>query len=472
MKRLQAELREGEARLETAIGGSDIGLWDWTAGTDAIRWLSDWPARRGVKNLSELSNLSESLASIHPNDRKSLHADIRATLSGGLNRFEADYRILTLPDKWRWVHVRAKVLARDLSGRAQRIVGACVDVDTRRRQEDALRSQVAILETMREGVVVLDESGQMEFTNRAFDRMFGCPTGALVGSSIYGLLSSADPSKDLPRRLDRLLRQPGPHMEIFQRKDLTEFNGEVVTTAFDLEMGARWLLVVQDITDRRRLEQEVLDIANRERRQIGYELHDGLCQELTGVTLMLRSIATRVQRGFAPTEPQIQEAISLISTAIDNARSMARGLLPVASDRGLAPALRALTDRAKKSYGMDVRMRSIVSNELRIDNAVASQLYRIAQEAISNAVRHGGAQTVNVILRASDESIALVVSDNGSGMPSGARDGAGMGLKIMEYRARMIGGSVEVAPRRSGGTRVHCTCPAAPPMVAAQSRIF
>ena len=133
-----------------------------------------------------------------------MHANIRAMLFGGLNRFEADYRVLTLPDKWRWVHVRAKALARDSSGRAQRIVGACVDVDTRRRQEDTLRSQVAILETMREGVVVLDQSGQMDFTNPAFDRMFGCVTGALSGSSIYGLLSNSDsPAKDLHRRLDR-----------------------------------------------------------------------------------------------------------------------------------------------------------------------------------------------------------------------------------------------------------------------------
>jgi PAS domain S-box-containing protein len=463
-KRLQAALREGEARLETAIGGSDIGLWDWAVGSDALRWLSDWPLRKGIKATLQPSTYPELLASTHPEDRERLDADARAVISGGRDVIEMDYRIQSLRGEWLWLQVRAKVVERDRSGRPQRIVGACIDVDARRRAEEMRRTQATILETMREGIVLIDLAGRIELSNPAFDRMVGYAVGELAGSSIGTLLSggqAGQPHRTIERLVEGLRHQTGTYDILFRRRDGTEFTGEVVTAAIELASGKRWLAVVQDVSDRKRLEQEVLDIANRERRRFGHELHDGLCQELTGVALMLRSMATHLHRHVLPTHRQIEDLIALVTGAIDSARAMAHGLSPVTLDRGgLVSALSALAHRARESYGINVRLRLKVPRGLTIDEATASHLYRIAQEAINNAAKHGHASAITVALRAHDDKVQLSVSDDGIGLPAGAVHGPGMGLKIMAYRARMISGVIDVAPRPGGGTRVQCVCPA------------
>ena len=463
-KRLQTALREGEARLETAIGGSDIGLWDWAVGSDALRWLSDWPLRKGIKETPQLSTYQQLLASTHPEDRERLYADACAVISGGRDVIEMDYRIQSLQGKWLWIQVRAKVIGRDRSGRAQRIVGACIDVDARRRAEEMLRTQATILETMREGIVLIDLAGRIELSNHAFDRMVGCAAGELAGLSIGTVLSGGQAGQSQPiieRLVEGLRHQTDADDILFRRRDGTEFTGEVVTAAIALASGKRWLAVVQDVSERKRLEQEVLDIANCERRRFGHELHDGLCQELTGVALMLRSMATHLQRNLLPTHRQIEDLIALVTGAIDSARAMAHGLSPVTVDRGgLVSALGALAHRARKSYGIDVRLRSKVPPGLTIEEATASHLYRIAQEAINNAMKHGHARAITVALQAHGDKVQLSVSDDGIGLPAGAAYGPGMGIKIMAYRARMISGVVDVAPRRGGGTRVQCVCPA------------
>jgi PAS domain S-box-containing protein len=466
-KQLQAALREGEARLETAIGGSDIGLWDWSVESEALRWLSDWPLRKGFKATLEPSTYPEVRAAVHPDDQERLDADARAAIAGERQVIETDYRIQSLQGVWRWIQVRARVIERDRGGRALRLVGACIDVDARRRAEEMLRTQATILETMREGIVLIDLAGRIELSNPAFDCMVGYSAGELAGSSLGSLLSGAragQPQRIMDRMIDALRIQTGPCDLLFRRRDGTEFTAEVVTATISLALGRRWLLVVQDVSERKRLEQEVLDIANRERRRFGHELHDGLCQELTGVALMLRSMATHMQRNVLPTSHQLEEIIALVTDSIDSARAMAHGLSPVTLDRGgLVSALNNLAHRARESYGIDVRLRSKVPPRLTIDEPTASHLYRIAQEAINNAVKHGHARAITVTLQAYDDKVQLSVSDDGIGLQAGTVGGSGMGLKIMAYRARMIRGVIEVAPRRGGGTRVQCVCPAPSP---------
>jgi len=140
---------------------------------------------------------------------------------------------------------------------------------------------------------------------------------------------------------------------------------------------------------------------------------------------------------------------------------MARGLSPVTIDRaGLLSALDVFVHRARASSRIDVRLHVRMPTNWKIAEAIASQLYRIAQEALNNAVKHARARTITVALRAVDDDLQLSVSDNGTGLAAGTVHSSGMGLKIMDYRARMIGGYIDIAPRRRGGTRVRCVCPA------------
>lgn len=462
-KRVELALRETEVRLETAVWGGDIGLWD--KGSDGqFCFLNDWCDRVDIDYPSDGRDQSARWrAQIHPEDAQRYAQAKDDFYRGGADQYDIEYRVRTRRGQWRWLLERGKVLSRDSRGGAERIVGACIDVDERRRADELLRAQAKILETMREGVVLVDLEGRIELTNPAFASMLRCKATQLIGSAIADLLTTAGRrgAAASSNWVARLRVQAGTRDIAFRRRDGTSFTGEVLIETIALAAGKKWLIVVQDVSERKRLEREVLDIGNRERQRIGHELHDGLCQELTGVALMLRSIATHVRRDILPTDRQFAEIVALVNSAIEGARTMARGLSPVTIDRGgLLSALDVLVGRARASSGVEIRLHVGVPTDRMIAEATASHLYRIAQEALNNAVKHAAARSITVALEVVNDELQLTVSDNGQGLPVDALHGSGMGLKIMDYRARMIGGYIDIAPGGRGGTRVRCVCPA------------
>lgn len=466
-KRMEDSMRESEARLEAAIGGSDIGLWDWQVRADALVWLSDWPKRRGIKSTVDRTTMADLLAVVHPDDRQRLVDDVVQVTGAGRGSIESEYRFRSLRGEYLWLQTRARVVERDADGRAIRVVGACIDVNHRRQAEEQLRTQAKILDTMNEGVALIDPAGCIELANPAFDRMFGREPGQHLGKPLRSLLASAlanAPPDSAPHfEIDRLMKRFAGRSNrgdvLFRRADGCEFTGEAIAESIALASGPKWLLVVQDVSERKHLEREVLDIANRERHRLGTDLHDGLGQELTGVALMLRSVSTRLGRDSPAAVPQIDGIVSLVNHAIESARAMARGLAPVTIDQGgLGSALEELTSRSRAAYGVQVRLRRTVPGDLQIAEDTAIHLYRITQEAISNSIRHGRAARVQVSLRERAGRLELSVSDDGVGLGEGHAQCRGMGLKIMRYRARMIGGTIEIRRRRVGGTRVKCVC--------------
>ncbi len=214
-------------------------------------------------------------------------------------------------------------------------------------------------------------------------------------------------------------------------------------------------ITVRDITERKRLEQEILDVSSRERQTIGRDLHDGLGQELTGVALMLRGLATRIQKQSPEGVQQVNEIVGLVNQSIETARSLARGLLPVNTESGGLPfALRALCERSRTVYGMEVDFQEEVWPDLSLSETTASHLYRIAQEALTNTARHARASAAAIYLRITNSQFLLQIADNGTGIAQIDRSGLGMGLKIMSYRASMIGAKFELVPNHPHGTVV------------------
>jgi signal transduction histidine kinase len=154
----------------------------------------------------------------------------------------------------------------------------------------------------------------------------------------------------------------------------------------------------------------------------------------------------------------IDELVTLVNQSIENARSLARGLLPVRSETGgLASALRELASRSRDLYGMQVNFRAEVWPALFLDETAASHLYRIAQEALTNAARHGHARLVEILLLAVRNTFSLYITDDGEGIRASMSPYSGMGLKIMKYRAGMIGARFEIAPNEPRGTVVRVT---------------
>lgn len=218
------------------------------------------------------------------------------------------------------------------------------------------------------------------------------------------------------------------------------------------------IVFAYDAAHRARLEREVLDISEREQRRIGQDLHDGLCQHLTGISLLGR----KLQQGLAlRSDPGAGEAgrlTELVQDGIEQTRRVTRGLHPVRDEpTGLMLALRELCANVTALGGPACRFECPDPVPVP-DRTVATHLYRIAQEAVQNALRHAGAGAIAVRLVSDADLIALSVADDGVGLPA-HRPRRGMGLEIMDYRARSIGARLEVGRGEGGGTTVSCRMP-------------
>lgn len=218
-------------------------------------------------------------------------------------------------------------------------------------------------------------------------------------------------------------------------------------------------LVLQNlptIGDCKASEAEALEIAVRERRRIGQDLHDNTAQELTGLGLMIGALAESLARLELPEAALAAKIQSGIKDVIAEVQAICRGLIPIDINAGgLTAALQQLVDRVKESSGLDCVLRC--HNSTRVDDDMtANELYRIAQEAVNNAVNHAGARHVQIFLGVVRDLIILNICDDGVGIQLPSAGVPGMGLRIMRYRADRIGAQLRVECARGGGSLVSC----------------
>lgn len=212
---------------------------------------------------------------------------------------------------------------------------------------------------------------------------------------------------------------------------------------------------IQDVTEHRELEETILNIGESVRRTIGQELHDGLGQHLTGMGFVAKTLEFRLSEKGLAEAADAARIVQAVTAAIEQTRTLAKGLFPVELDEnGLLPALEMLAGNTRQLFGIECAFQS-GNLVLSFAKDEAIHLYRIAQEAISNAIRHGKASRVAISLLPADGGINLTISDNGIGIPPGVlAEHRGMGLRIMEYRARLIGASLRIGKAPRGGTIV------------------
>jgi PAS domain S-box-containing protein len=329
------------------------------------------------------------------------------------------------------------------------------------RAERAIATQARMIESMLEGVAVINDQGVIEITNPAFDALFGRGRGELIGREMATL---AGWPFERPERWrltsgDQTLRVEFDGW----RADGNHFAAQGVLSRFEVAGRNHSLVVLQDVSERKQLERAILEAVNREQYRIGNDLHDGLGQELTGIALMLRGVAGRLTTEYPPILPEIESITRLVSNAIESTRSLARGLSPVNLERGgLKDALEGLAMHAAELYGVQIVCTHRGTSAHPLSPELANHLYRIAQEAVRNAVRHGNARTIRLHLHGARAKVRLTVTDDGVGLPQDAMDAQGMGLKIMSYRARMLGGEVRFERAEPQGVRIVCECPIEP----------
>jgi PAS domain S-box-containing protein len=379
-------------------------------------------------------------------------------------RTEMELALKTLRGDTRWVHLANQPIV-GFDGTVNRFIGVVHDITDRKTTEEVLRSQALALEVMHEGVVLSDGGGIIRMTNPAFDRMFGFMTGSLIGKHLRQL--PCDPPLD--RRIseysdEAAARSGAPLVSELAVRGAQDGDGilfiEAGITSLVLRGERFWLTMLQDATARRQLEREVLEASNREQQRIGNDLHDGLGQELTGIALLLRGLENRAEREAPALSPAIEEVALLVNDAIFTTRALARGLSPVTFDRGgLALALEELARRLSAMFHINVRCAADDALERGLESVNALHLYRIAQEAVTNAAQHGSAGQVQIELRFDGERGLLRIEDNGTGFNPAVHQSKGLGLRIMHYRAQMMAGSLRIESARARGTIVSCWFP-------------
>jgi len=327
-----------------------------------------------------------------------------------------------------------------------------------------------VLDSLPDLVLIVDREFQVLFANRVFRGFVaaepeGRPLSELLPGSVYPAVQAV---------MQRVLasgRSDGHAAEITDLQRRTH-HFDVKASAIRQQGRIVGLIVHAtdttervraeraDVSEREQLERAVLQAVNREQYRIGNDLHDGLGQELTGIALMLRGLAGRMASEYPPLLPEIEGITRLVSNAIESTRALARGLSPVNLERGgLVDALESLARHASELYDVPTVFTHRLHGHRPLHPELANHLYRIAQEAVRNAVRHGRARSIRLHLSVVRAKVRLSITDDGHGLPSQAMDAAGMGLKIMRYRARMLGGEVRFEPAEPSGARVVCECP-------------
>src|SRR5580704_1603095 len=225
--------------------------------------------------------------------------------------------------------------------------------------------------------------------------------------------------------------------------------------------GSPWFIhgVGFDITERKGLEESILEISAREQRRIAQDLHDGLGQHLTGIAFMSKVLQEKLSDQCLPEAEEAAKIVKMVNEAIDNTRQLARGLHPVAAEpQGLMSALKKWANEVEVLFQIHCSFQCDKPVYIHDANA-ATHLYRIAQEAVNNAIRHGKSKNIVISLAGRGATAVLTIQDNGTGFPKKPTSQPGVGLSIMNYRADMIGGSLKVQPNDSGGITVTCMFP-------------
>jgi PAS domain S-box-containing protein len=322
-------------------------------------------------------------------------------------------------------------------------------------------------------VFIKNLQGRYVFVNETCERVFRRKLDEWVGRTDADLWSKSLANKF--RQIDQQIISNKKAVETTESVQHDDGTQHWLTTRFPIldEQGEPTMIggAAINITESRRLEREIQTVSEREQRRIGQDLHDGLGQYLTGIACMVKVLGAKLAEKQLPEAGDAQRITAMVNETIQQTRDLARGLCPVELEtNGLQAALQELASRVTKLFSTKCDFQSVGVVQM-YDNAAAVHLYRIAQEAINNAIKHGQASEIILSLSSANGQIVLTVKDNGKGLPKANgshKPSGGMGMRVMNYRAAMIGANVQVESPDDGGTLVKCTVQNARPSLAAK----
>jgi len=471
-------LKKSEERYALAQEAADIGSWDWNIITGKLLWSERLEPMFGFGQGQFEGTYEAFLEAVHPDDRRLVIDSVSACVERGED-YRVQHRIVWPDGTLRWISEIGNVVC-DSTGKATRMLGVAQDITERKevevRMQDlakfASENPSPVLRVRGDGTILYANRPGRSFlerwksqTDRWIPQIWEQQIAEVLRSHASRIVEVDDENRTFSFVLVPVA--DAGYLNIYGR-DVTEqkkaarqirkLNEQLELRVIErtAELAEANKSLREEIRQRQRLEQEILEISEREQRRIGGELHDSLGQQLTGIAIMTKVLEQKLQRQAPAVASDAREIAQLVNEAVSQTRQLSRGLHPVALDEhGLMAALEALATTTEKVFGVACTFRCDCPVLVR-DCFVATHLYRIAQEAVTNAVRHGDTSEIVLELVAAHDQATLTVANDGRDFPEKLPDGEGMGLKVMRYRAEMIGGTLDVRRRPGGGTRVTC----------------
>lgn len=413
---------------------------------------------------------------IHPDDKQRWSVEAAQMFLSG-TALRSAYRVMARDGRVVWFHCEAKMIRRK-DGRPWFIHGIAFDITELKRTEEALQEErnvvSAILHTVGALVVVLDPQGKIVRFNRACEEVSGYSYEEVKEKHFWDICLDREEAE----RFKMIVKQWGMGQSGAEDGGREKDKEKEYETSWAVRDGSRrviaWSSTVlpgetggptyiiatgTDMTERKRLEKAILEISAEEQRRIGQDLHDGLGQHLTGIAFMSKVQEQKLAEKGLAEAADAARIVTLVNEAITKTRELAHGLLPVISDaRGLISALRRWASEVEDLF--DISCSFWIDEPVLIhDASVSTHLYRIAQEAVNNAIRHGQAKNILISLIPGNGYGTLRIENDGTKLPEQPTGDSGLGMQIMKYRAGIIGGSLKVESGVSRGVTITCQFP-------------
>jgi PAS domain S-box-containing protein len=452
-KLAETALRENEARLRLLT--EQVPVIIWTADKDlrftsatglplaALKLKTNDLAGLSVCQVFDTTDENFPILSAHRRALAGTHGDLEMEWGG--RSWRAFIEPLVAADK--------KIIG---------CLGVAVDVTEAKKSEAQLRELAAIVQSSEDAILSITTDEIIVSWNQGAEQLLGYAAAEVLGKNILMIVPPAqiEKAREIIRRVAR-----GESVETYEtmrrHKDgtlrdlsvkvsrVTDAAGKIVNIA----------VIYRDITARKQLEKTVLEISADERRRMGHELHDGLGQCLAGIAFKTKVLAENLAAGPSRLAPAAEKIVDLINDAIKQTRSLARGLDPVDFEvNGLPAALQNLAAQTENLFHIDCSFRCN-QERLDLDAQTNVALYRITQEAISNAIKHGQARRIEIDLKADKPQLSLTIRDNGKGFLLNDKSRRGMGLRIMGYRTDTLDGILSIHSEADAGTEIKCFLP-------------
>lgn len=516
-----ATLRETTGRLQRTLTAAHAIAWELDLASGKL--LENGPVEEffGRPKGFRVRNNATFFQNVHPDDRACVRSRMESAIKNANKDLTVEFRLLLPDGNVRWVASSGSV-ERNAEGRTVRVLGITRDITARKKAEVTLTrtnralslltlcdralvratSEQALLDELCR--IVVDEGGyrmawigyaandtrksvnmvaHAGITGRHFpdvhsswapNKSRGCPASEAIRTRKPYTCRNIS-REPLPAACRRealkhgcasalglpLLTEQGclgafviyaTQPEAFDAAEIDLFQ----QLADDLSFGIKAL---RGREERKELERRVLDIAEREQRRLGQDLHDGLLQSIVAAGYLIGATQNALARKSAHATPELERARQLIEKSVQQAHELAQGLFPAEMKRGgIGEALEELARHTQDAFGISCRFLGRRGVKLP-DISMASHVYRIAQEAVNNAAKHSKAKSINIQLSPRQAGIALIVKDTGVGFPKSTANHTGMGQRIMKYRADILGATLKVESTHGKGTTVTCVLP-------------